>query len=51
MIEMQQILLNDGAALFLGYPETNIVSSTRITGAIMHPADYYWVTSAIKPAN
>ena len=51
MIDMQQILLNDAAALFLGYPETNIISSTRITGAIMHPADYYWVTSTIKPAN
>ena len=50
MIDMQQILLNDGAALFLGYPETNIVSSTKITGAIMHPADYYWITSKIKPA-
>ena len=50
MIEMQQILLNDAAALFLGYPETNIVSSTKITGAIMHPADYYWITNKIKPA-
>ena len=50
MIDMQQILLNDAAALFLGYPETNIISSTKITGAIMHPADYYWLTSAIKPA-
>jgi len=50
MIDMQQILLNDAAALFLGYPETNIISSTKITGAIMHPADYYWLTNAIKPA-
>ena len=50
MIDMQQILLNDAAALFLGYPETNIISSTKIMGAIMHPADYYWLTSAIKPA-
>jgi len=51
MIDMQQILLNDAAGLFLGYPETNIVSSTKITGAIMHPADYYWITNKIKPAN
>jgi len=50
MIDMQQILLDDGAALFLGYPETNIISSTKITGAIMHPADYYWITNKIKPA-
>ena len=51
MIDMQQILLNDAAGLFLGYPETNIISSTKITGAIMHPADYYWITNKIKPAN
>ena len=51
MIDMQQILLNDAAGLFLGSPETNIVSSTKITGAIMHPADYYWITNKIKPAN
>ena len=50
MIEMQQILLNDAAALFLGYPETNIVSSTKITGATMYPSDYYWVTNKIRPA-
>ena len=50
MIEMQQILLNDAAALFLGYPETNIISSTKITGATMYPSDYYWITNKIKPA-
>ena len=50
MIEMQQILLNDAAALFLGYPETNIISSTKITGATMYPSDYYWVTNKIRPA-
>ena len=50
MSDMQQILLNDAAALYLGYPETNIISSTKITGAIMHPADYYWLTNTIKPA-
>ena len=50
MIEMQQILLNDAAALFLGYPETNIISSTKITGAKMYPSDYYWVTNKIRPA-
>lgn len=50
MIEMQQILLNDAAALFLGYPETNIISSTKITGATMYPSDYYWITNKIRPA-
>ena len=50
MIEMQQILLNAAAALFLGYPETNIISSTKITGATMYPSDYYWITNKIRPA-
>ena len=50
MIEMQQILLNDAASLFLGYPETNIISSTKITGATMYPSDYYWITNKIRPA-
>ena len=50
MIDIQQIIMNDGAGLFLGYPETNIVSSTKITGATMYPSDYYWVTNKIRPA-
>ncbi len=49
MIAIQQIIMDDGAAIFFGYPETNIVSSTAITGATMYPSDYYWVTSKIKP--
>lgn len=50
MIDIQQIIMNDGAAIFFGYPETNIVSFTSITGATMYPSDYYWVTNKIKPA-
>ena len=50
IIDIQQIIMNDGAGLFLGYPETNIISSTKITGATMYPSDYYWVTNKIRPA-
>ena len=50
MIDIQQIIMNDSAGLFLGYPETNIISSTKITGATMYPSDYYWVTNKIRPA-
>ncbi|GBG55885.1 peptide ABC transporter substrate-binding protein [Sporomusaceae bacterium FL31] len=50
IIDSQQIIMNDGAALFLGYPETNIISSTKIEGARMYPSDYYWLTNKIKPA-
>lgn len=50
IIDIQQILLNDGAALFLGYPQTNIVSSKALDGVKMYPSDYYWITSLIRPA-
>lgn len=51
IIQAQQILLNDGAALFLGYPKTNIVSNKALDGVVMYPSDYYWLTDKIKPAN
>lgn len=50
MIDMQQILLNDGAALFFGYPKTNMVSRVNIQDANIYPADYYWLTKDVKPA-
>ena len=49
IIDIQQLILNDGAALFLGYPETNIISATSIEGAKMYPSDYYWLTNKIRP--
>lgn len=50
IIELQQILLNDSASIFFGYPQTNIVNSKRVTGVRMYPSDYYWITNLIKPA-
>ena len=50
MIKMQQILLDDGVALFFGYPKTNMVSKSFLSGAHIKPADYYWLTNEIKPA-
>ena len=50
IMEMEQILLDDGASLFLGYPQTNIVSSKKLTGVEMYPSDYYWITNKIRPA-
>ena len=49
MIQMQQILLDDGAALFFGYPKTNMVSKAGLTNASIFPADYYWLTKDIAP--
>ena len=48
--EIQQMIMNDGAALFLGYPQTNIVSSKALANVKMYPSDYYWITNIIKPA-
>ena len=50
IIELQQILLNDGAALFFGYPQTNIINAKYVDGVKMYPSDYYWITNLIKPA-
>ncbi len=50
IIRMQQILLDDAATIIFGYPKTNMVSSTRVTGARILPADYYWITKDIRPA-
>ena len=50
MIKMQQILLDDGAALFFGYPKTNMVSKTTLKNANILPADYYWLTKDVAPA-
>jgi peptide/nickel transport system substrate-binding protein len=49
-MEIQQMIMNDGAALFLGYPQTNIISSKALSGVKMYPSDYYWITNLIKPA-
>ncbi len=50
VMAMQKILIDDGATLIFGYPETNMVSSTAIEGARIQPCDYYWITTHIKPA-
>ena len=50
IMEIQQMIMNDGAALFLGYPQTNIISSKALSGVKMYPSDYYWITNLIKPA-
>ena len=50
IIELQQILLDDGASLFFGYPQTNIINAKYVDGVKMLPSDYYWITKLIRPA-
>ena len=49
IIELQQILLDDSASIFLGYPQTNIINAKSVDGVKMYPSDYYWITNLIKP--
>ncbi len=49
--QLQQILINDAAVLVHGYYNSSFESSKNITGATIHTADYYWITTDIRPAS
>ena len=42
--EMQQILLDDSAFLFVSHLEMGIVSKANVAGLAAHPCDYYEIT-------
>lgn len=49
--KMQQLLLDDAAALPLGYYNSSMISrNSAIGGAAINTADYYWITTDIYPA-
>lgn len=49
--QMQQILIDDAAAIVHGYYNSSMISrNATIGGAAIHTADYYWVTTEIYPA-
>lgn len=50
IIQLQQILLDDAAALVYGYYNFNLCSTSAVTGAYCPTSDYYWVNKDIKPA-
>ena len=47
---MQQILINDGAALIDGYYNSSMIYSKNVGYAHIHTADYYWLSTEITPA-
>ena len=50
--QLQQILLDDAAAIVYGYYNSSMISrNATIGGAAIHTADYYWVTTEIDPAS
>lgn len=48
--QMQQILIDDAAVLVHGYYNSSMCSSKNIKDAKIHTADYYWITTEMKPA-
>lgn len=48
IIQMEQILLDDGASIFYGYPKTNMVYTNAVTGLVYTPSDYYWITNQVQ---
>ncbi len=48
---LQQILIDDAAAIVHGYYNSSMISRNEtIGGAAIHTADYYWITTEIYPA-
>lgn len=50
VIKMQRIMMDDAGTLVYGYPKTNTVSRKGIENASVSPADFYWLTKDIRPA-
>lgn len=48
--KLQQILINDAAVLVHGYYNSNMCSNISVAGADISIADYYWISTNIKPA-
>ncbi|WP_455537751.1 ABC transporter substrate-binding protein [Terrisporobacter sp.] len=48
--QLQQILIDDGAVMIHGYYNSNMSSSKSVDGAKIRVADYYWISTDMKPA-
>lgn len=48
--QLQQILIDDAAVMVHGYYNTNMSSNKSVEGANISVADYYWITTDMKPA-
>lgn len=48
--ELQQILIDDAAVMVHGYYNSNMSSNNTVTGANISVADYYWISTDMKPA-
>ncbi len=50
IFKMQQILIDDAAVLVEGYYNSSMIYSKNVAEAHIHTADYYWLSTEIKPA-
>lgn len=48
IISAQQILLDENAAIFLGYPKINIIGKSYMKGIKAVPSEYYVITKDLK---
>ncbi|WP_127134248.1 ABC transporter substrate-binding protein [Veillonella caviae] len=48
IISAQQILLDDNAAIYLGYPKINLVGKNYMKGIHTSPCEYYIITKDLK---
>ena len=46
--QLQQILINDAAVIVHGYYNSSMISDKTVSGANIHTADYYWLTTEIE---
>ena len=50
VMQIQQHIMDDAAAVFFGYETTYLFSNSRVTGVQMYPMDYYWLTKDVALA-
>ncbi len=50
VMQIQQYIMDDAAAVFFGYETTYLFSNSRVTGVQMYPMDYYWLTKDVALA-
>ena len=48
IINAQQILLDENATIFLGYPKINMIGKSYLKGIHTSPSEYYVITKDLK---
>lgn len=52
IVKLQQYIIDDAGVMVYGYYHSTMTSNpAKVADANIHTADYYWLTTEIKPAN